>query len=113
MNLVQDNDYIVTISDNGKGKRSQVDEYKIQNRGGKGIKTCGSSIHQIAGVIPAKLNDYILLITNKEGLYPVSIADLNETARSGNMYRVFELEKDEKIIGVLKLPVYFEEENNI
>ena len=95
-----------------KEKEARLMNIKFRT-GRKGHKTCGSSIHQIAGVIPAKLNDYILLITNKEGLYPVSIADLNETARSGNMYRVFELEKDEKIIGVLKLPVYFEEENNI
>ena len=82
----------------------------MQNRGGKGIKTCGSSIHQIAAVIPASLNDYILLVTNNEGLYPVSIADFNETDRSGNMYRLLELDKDEKIIGVYALPDYYNDD---
>lgn len=110
MSLIGDNDYIVTISENAKGKRSLLEEYKMQNRGGKGIKTCGSSIHQIAAVIPASLNDYILLVTNNEGLYPVSIADFNETDRSGNMYRLLELDKDEKIIGVYALPDYYNDD---
>lgn len=112
MNLIRDNDYIVTISENARGKRSQLEEYKLQNRGGKGIKTCGSSIHQIAAVIPARLTDYILLATNNEGLYPVSIADLNETTRGGNMYRLLELDKEERIIAVYYLPDHNNDEDD-
>lgn len=110
MNKVKENDYIVTISDSGKGKRSPLEDFTLQNRNGKGLKTCGSSIHQMAGNIACKIYEYILLVTNNEGLYPVSVADITETNRTGNMYRIFDLDKDEKIITVYKLPVYNEED---
>ncbi|MFW6035814.1 MAG: DNA gyrase subunit A [Halothermotrichaceae bacterium] len=109
MNIVSENDYIISITDSGKGKRTSVEEYKKQNRNGKGLKTCGSNIHRMAGVLSAKIYDYILIVTSYENLYPVSVADITETERAGNMYRLFELEEDEKVTNVYKIPVYDEE----
>lgn len=112
MEIIRENDSVITISDTGKGKRSSLEEYILQNRNGKGLKSCGSSIYLMSAVISAKLYEYILLITNTEGLYPVSVADITETARTGNMYRILDLEKGEKIIAVYKLPVFYEEEDD-
>jgi len=110
MHIIDPADYIITISDSARGKRSPLEEYKLQKRNGKGLKTCGSSIHQMSAVVAAKIYEYILLVTNNEGLYPVSVADITETDRAGNMYRIIDLDKNEKITAVYKLPVFSEDE---
>lgn len=111
MNISVPGDYVITISDTARGKRTPLEEYKLQNRNGKGLKTCGSSIHQMSGVVTARIYDYILLVTDKERLYPVSVADITETERAGNMYRILELDKDEKVTAIYKLPVYSDEDD--
>ena len=40
MEIVEENDEILVVTKNGYGKRTPDKEYRIQNRGGKGIKTC-------------------------------------------------------------------------
>lgn len=110
-NLVKKEDYVISISNKGKGKRTSVDEYKLMNRNRVGLKTCGSSIHRMAGVLTAKIYDYILLVTDSERLLPVSVADITETDRAGNMYQIFELNDDETITNVYKLPIYSDEDD--
>ncbi|ACL69925.1 DNA gyrase subunit A [Halothermothrix orenii] len=111
-NLVNNNTSVVSISKTGRGKRSPIEEYNPQNRNGKGLKTCGSSIYKMAGVICANPDDYILITTGNEKLYTVKVNDLTETSRTGNMYEVVSLKNDDKITGVEKLPFAPEEDNN-
>ncbi|MFW6306239.1 MAG: DNA gyrase subunit A [Bacillota bacterium] len=111
MSIIKDDNYVITISDSGRGKRSPIEEYNLQKRNGKGLKTCSSNIYQMSGVVTGNIYDYLLLVTNKENLYPVSVSDITETERAGNMYRIIDLEKDEKIIRVCKLSVYEENES--
>ncbi len=105
MNLVEEDDYIVSISDSGKANRTPVEEYNLQNRNGVGLKTCGSSIYKMTAVINAKSEDSLLLVTSDEKLYQVRVSDINETQRAGNMFRLIELDDNQKIAGVFKLPV--------
>ncbi|MEJ6950602.1 DNA gyrase subunit A [Natronospora cellulosivora (SeqCode)] len=111
MNIIEKNDYIISISNSAKGKRTHINEYNQQNRNGKGLKTCGSNIHLMSGVISAKIYEYILVVTNNERLFPISVADITETNRTGNMYRLIDLNPDEKVIKVHKLPIYDLDEN--
>jgi DNA gyrase subunit A len=112
MNTPEEDDYIIAISDTGKAKRTRLAEYKIQNRNGKGLKTCGSSIYKMAAVISARIDDYLLIATSNEKLYPLSVANITETKRSGNMYRLLDLNNDERINSVFKMPVHADNNNN-
>lgn len=109
MNIIQENDYIISISDTGKGKRTPLEEYKLQKRNGKGLKTCGSSIYQMAAVINAQKEDTILIVTNNEKLHPVMVKDITSTQRAGNMYRIIDLDDEESITGVYRIPILPEE----
>lgn len=110
MNIVQPDDFIISISDTGKGKRTPLSEYNIQNRNGVGLKTCGSSIYQMAAVISVKLNDYLLIVTDDETLIPLQVGEIPQTQRAGNMYRLVDLNNGQKIVKVYKLPVPPEDE---
>lgn len=112
MNIVSQDDFIISISDSGKAKRTGLEEYKIQNRNGKGLKTCGSNIYKMAGVLSAGIEDYLLLVTSDERLYPVRVEDITETKRAGNMYRLIDTGGNEKISAVYKLPVAPENTEN-
>jgi len=109
MNIVQENDYIISISETGKGKRTPLDEYKLQNRNGKGLKTCGSSIYEMAAVLNARPEDTILIVTNSEKLYPVAVSDITSTQRAGNMYRIIDIDDEEIVTGVYRIPILPEE----
>ncbi|MFW5962236.1 MAG: DNA gyrase subunit A, partial [bacterium] len=98
MNIIDDNDtHVVTISTTGKGKKTPISEYTLQNRNGVGLKTCGADAYQIAGVITVKKDEQILLVTNKKNTISINTNEINETDRTGNMYQITSLEGDEKI----------------
>lgn len=103
MNTIEDDNYIVSISDNGKGNKINIKEFNRQNRNGKGVKTVSSSNYKMASIISAKLSDKLLLINKDEKIYTINVDDIAETQRPGYMYNI--LGKDNEIItAVYKLP---------
>ncbi|QTL98328.1 DNA gyrase subunit A [Iocasia frigidifontis] len=109
-NLLNDNDFIIAISTSGKAKRTAIKEYKVQKRNGKGLKTCGSKIHQMSAVLSVPQDKYILIVSSDERLFPVTVKDITETQRDGNMFQLIDLNENEEITGAYILPVY--NENN-
>ena len=104
MNIIGQDDYLISLSDSGRGKKTLLAEYKSQKRNGKGLKTCGSSIHKMVALLTAQASDQLLLTTSDERLCPVKVSALVETQRVGNMYRLLELNESELISSVYKLP---------
>ena len=104
MNIIGRDDYLISLSDSGRGKKTLLAEYKSQKRNGKGLKTCGSSIHKMVALLTAQASDQLLLTTSDERLCPVKVSALVETQRVGNMYRLLELNDSELISSVYKLP---------
>jgi len=112
MNVVNDNQYIISISTTGKGKKTSLNEYNLQNRNGKGLKTCSSSIHKMAAVINAREDDTILISTSNEKLYIFSANDITSTQRTGNMYKVINLENGEYVTAVYRIDILPKKNNN-
>lgn len=105
MNVIEKGLYIVSITDSGRAKRTPLTEYKLQNRNGKGLKTCGSSIHTMSAVLGCSPDDTVLIATSDERLFPVEVKTITETERSGNMYRVIKLNEDEKVTRAYRIPI--------
>lgn len=94
MNVDSENNVMV-LSENGYGKRSLLDDYRITNRGGKGVKTMNITDKTGALVAIKSVNDENdLVIINKSGItLRIHVADFRVMGRATQGVRVINLEK--------------------
>ena len=105
---------IMVISENGYGKRSDIEDYRKTNRGGKGVKTL--SITEKTGklvAIKSVTDENDLMIINKSGItIRLHVADVRIMGRATQGVRLIDLEKRNDQIGsVCKVTSEAEEEN--
>ncbi len=105
---------VLVISEKGYGKRSLLEDYRITNRGGKGVKTINitEKTGQLIGIKTVKDGDHLMII-NKSGIaIRTSVDDLRVMGRNTQGVRVINLKEGDQIAAVAKV-VYQEnwEEN--
>ncbi len=98
-------DNILVVSENGYGKRSNLDDYRITNRGGKGVKTI--SITQKTGSLVSIKNvtdDDDLMIINKSGIaIRMAVKDLRVMGRATQGVKLINLKGNDSIAAVAKV----------
>ena len=103
---------ILVVSANGYGKRSAVDNYRITNRGGKGVKTL--QITEKTGELISILNvtdEHDLMIVNKSGItIRMSVENLRVMGRATQGVRLISLRGKDEIASVCRVPKADEEE---
>ncbi len=103
---------ILVVSENGYGKRSSIEDYRITNRGGKGVKTI--NITEKTGKLVAIKNvtdDDDLMIINKSGIaIRMAVADLRVMGRATQGVRLIKVREDDAIAAVAKAMKDEEEE---
>ncbi len=105
MIAVNENDSdILVVSENGYGKRSSIEDYRITNRGGKGVKTI--NITEKTGKLVAIKNvtdDDDLMIINKSGVaIRMAVANLRVMGRATQGVRLIKVREDDAIAAVAK-----------
>lgn len=103
-NISLENDYVVALTKDARGKRTNLFEYKIQKRNGKGLKTLSSNNYELLGITTGKKDDYLILVTENGDLKEIQIKEITETQRAGNMYSQKELGRD-KLVEIVRVPV--------
>jgi len=102
---------LMVVSEKGYGKRSEVEEYRITNRGGKGVKTINVT-EKTGNLIAIKVVDDSddLMIINKSGVtIRMSIGELRIMGRATQGVRLIRLDDDDEIASVAKVEVDEEE----
>ncbi len=103
---------VLVVSEKGYGKRSGVDDYRITNRGGKGVKTM--SITEKTGAlisIKAVTDTDDLMIINKSGItIRMSVSELRVMGRATQGVRLINLKNNDAIAAVAKVDVSSEDE---
>ncbi len=106
---------ILVVSENGYGKRSSIEDYRITNRGGKGVKTI--NITEKTGDLVAikSVNDTDdLMIINKSGIaIRMKVSDLRVMGRATQGVRLIKVRDDDAIAAVAKVVKEEEEELEI
>ena len=97
---------ILVVSEQGYGKRSKIDDYRITNRGGKGVKTL--NITEKTGILVGIKNvtdENDLMIINKSGItIRLNVSDINVIGRATQGVRLINLEKrNDEIASVCKV----------
>ncbi len=104
---------VLVLSENGYGKRTDLDEYRITNRGGKGVKTI--NITEKTGKlisIQAVTDDNDLMIINRSGLtIRTAVSQIRLAGRATQGVRIINLREGDAIASVMAVPAAAEEEN--
>jgi len=105
---------ILVVSENGYGKRSSLEDYRITNRGGKGVKTI--NVTEKTGNLVAIKNvsdEDDLMIINKSGItIRMAVADLRVMGRATQGVKLINIKGDDSIAAVAKVMHEEDEEND-
>ena len=109
--LIPNDSMIVTISHSGYIKRTNSDEYRLQARGGKGIKAATTkskkdSNDYVEHLFAAQNHDYIMFFTNTGRVYVERVYEIDEAARSAqgrSIKNLLDMQADERIAAILRL----------
>lgn len=110
MDIVEENAGLLVISENGFGKRTPLDEYRIQNRGGKGILTSKITTRtgELVGMKVVKENDEIMLINTSGTIIRININEISELGRNTQGVKVMRVDENDIIVSIAKISAEIE-----
>ena len=96
---------ILTITEKGFGKRTPVPLYRLQSRGGYGVKNINITEKngKVAGLAHVTGDEQILLITEQGMIIRVNVSDLRTMGRSTQGVRVINVDEDDRVVSAVKL----------
>ncbi|MCC6141585.1 MAG: DNA gyrase subunit A [Nitrospira sp.] len=103
---------ILTVTEGGYGKRTPVNDYRIQGRGGKGIISVKTTERNglAVGFLQVREGDEIMLMAAKGKLLRCKVDDIREVGRNTQGVRVLDLDgDDDRVVGVARLAEVVEE----
>jgi DNA gyrase subunit A len=97
-----DEDKILTVTENGYGKRTKLGEYRITNRGGKGVINIKTNERngKVINIMNPSVEDDLMIITKNGIIIRVSIAKINVIGRNTKGVKLMNLDDDDKVIDV-------------
>ena len=97
--------YILSITENGFGKKTSHKDYRVTNRGGKGIIGIINSPRNgsIASSFPVFDGDEIMISTNKGRVIRVAVKEIRSAGRNTQGVRIIKLSGDEKVVSSIKI----------
>ena len=97
--------YILSITENGYGKRTSHYEYRVTNRGGKGVKDIKNSPRNgnVSSSFPVNEGDDIIVSTTKGILMKVSVKDISISRRDTQGSKIIKLSDDDKVLSAMKI----------
>ncbi|WP_314176008.1 DNA gyrase subunit A [Streptomyces winkii] len=104
MNVVRAGTFVFTATDGGYAKRTDVDEYRVQGRGGLGIKAAKivEDRGSLVGALVVEANDEILAITLGGGVIRTRVSEVRETGRDTMGVQLINLGKRDAVVGVAR-----------
>ena len=103
--LIAKQKFILSISENGYGKKTSHYDYRTTNRGGKGIIGIINSPRNgnIASSFPVNEGDEIMISTNKGRVIRLSVKEIRSAGRNTQGVRIIKLSGDEKVVSAIKI----------
>jgi DNA gyrase subunit A len=98
------NTFMLTVSENGYGKCTPIDEYRVQSRGGKGtinLKTV-PKVGDVSGVLQVQGEEHIMLISNAGKVIRLKVQEVPVNHRVTQGVKLIDLEPEEKLVGVAR-----------
>ena len=107
MELVKEGQELFVVTEKGYGKRTSVDEYKMQTRGGKGLLTYDKAkfkkTGELVGAMVVNEDDEMMLINSDGIIIRIRAAEVSRLGRSTQGVRIMKVEEDTNIIALAKV----------
>jgi len=97
--------FILSITENGYGKRTDHNDYRVTNRGGKGIIGIVNSSRNgnVSSSFPVNEGDDILISTNKGRVIRTAVKEIRVAGRNTQGVRIIKLSGEEKVVSAIKI----------
>jgi len=105
LEVVRPGGTVLTVTRNGFGKRTGLDEYRLQSRGGKGLINIKTSDRNgpVVGVNFLRADEQVMLITEKGMIIRLNTADISTIGRNTQGVRLIQLEEGDHLVSVARL----------
>ena len=105
MTVVRPGGTLLTVTENGFGKRTELGEYRVQSRGGVGIIDIHASKRngRVAGVAYVEHDDELMLITQQGKILRMVSADIRPIGRATQGVRLIEIDEDDRVVSLARL----------
>jgi DNA gyrase subunit A len=105
LQVVRPGGTVLTVTGNGYGKRTVIEEYRIQSRGGKGLIDIKASDRNgpVVGVNFLRGEEQVMLITEKGMIIRLNTADISTIGRNTQGVRLIQLEESDHLVSVARL----------
>jgi len=110
--IVEGEQFLLTVTENGYGKRSSTYEYRRTNRGGQGIINIVTS-ERNGGVVasfPVKPGEQLMLVTDQGKMIRTTVGDIRIAGRNTQGVTIFNVSENEKVVSVAKIDESEEED---
>ncbi|MEO8067450.1 MAG: DNA gyrase subunit A [Flavobacteriales bacterium] len=106
---------VLVVSDKGYGKRSPVDDYRIINRGGKGVKTLQvtDKTGKLIAIKDVKEDDHLMIINRSGITIRMNLSEMRVLGRATQGVRLIELREKDRIAAVAKVDSELHEEDEV
>ncbi|AIL64915.1 DNA gyrase subunit A [Rickettsiales bacterium Ac37b] len=104
--MAQREEFILTVTENGFGKRTSAYEYRVTNRGGKGILNIITSERngKVIASFPITRSAEMILISNKGTLIRCAVSDVRIAGRSTQGVAIFRTGTEEVVVSAVQIP---------
>jgi DNA gyrase subunit A len=105
MQVLSHGQSLFTVTENGYGKRTSIDEYPFQKRGGKGVITIKTSERngQVVSILLVEDDDELMLMTDMGKLLRMTVSTLSIIGRNTQGVKLIEVSPDERVAGAARL----------
>ncbi len=103
--LAEGEQFILTITENGYGKRSSTYEYRRTNRGGQGITNIDTSERNgcVVASFPARQGEQLMLVTDQGKMIRTTVGDIRIMGRNTQGVTIFRVAEGEQVVSVAKI----------
>jgi DNA gyrase subunit A len=113
--MAEKEQFILTVTENGYGKRSSAYEYRRTNRGGQGITNIDTSERNgcVVASFPAHQGEQLMLVTDQGKMIRTTVGDIRVMGRNTQGVTIFRVADNEHVVSVAKIEESEEEEIEI
>ena len=105
MQVLSFGDTVLTVTENGFGKRTSIDEYPVQKRGGKGVITIKTSVRngKVVSILLVNKDDDLMLMTSNGKIIRMPISGISVISRNTQGVKLVDLDENERVAGAAGL----------
>jgi DNA gyrase subunit A len=105
MEVVKPGGTVLTVTERGFGKRTEIDEYRVQSRGGVGVINITTSDRNglVVGVSYVQDGDELLVITQQGMILRMLTDDVRSIGRATQGVTIIDLEENDKVVSIARL----------